>query len=48
MKQNRWLIVRLTLLGMFVAFVAVSAADQYSLVRSFVTFLCTSCIGLTD
>lgn len=48
MKQNRWLIVRLTLLVVFVAFVAVFAADQYGLVRSFVRFLCTSCIGLTD
>ncbi len=48
MKQNRWLIVRLTLLGMFAVFAAVFAAEQYGLVRSFVRFLCTSCIGLTD
>lgn len=48
MKQNRWLIVRLTLLAVFVAFVVVFAAEQYGLVRSFVRFLCTSCIGLTE
>lgn len=48
MTRNRWLIVRLILLGLFVAFVAVFAAEQYGLVRSFVRFLCGSCLGLTD
>jgi len=47
-RQNRRLSIRLLLLATFVAFVAVYAADQHGLVRSFVRFLCTSCIGLTD
>ena len=46
MKQNRLLVFRLVLLGIFAAFVAVFAADQYGLVRSFVRFLCVSCLGL--
>jgi hypothetical protein len=48
MRQNRWLTLRLLLLATFVVFVAVFAADQYGLVRSFVRFLCTSCLGLSD
>jgi hypothetical protein len=48
MKQNRRLMVRLALLAIFAVFVAVFAADQYSQVRSFVRFLCTSCLGLSD
>ena len=46
MKQNRWLAIRLVLLAMFTVFVAVFAASQYGLVRSFVRFLCVSCLGL--
>jgi len=48
MKQNRMLILRLLLLGLFLAFTAGFAVDQYSLVRSFVRFLCISCLGLSD
>ncbi len=48
MKQNRMLIVRLVLLGLFFAFVAGFVVEQYSLVRSFVRFLCISCLGLSD
>jgi hypothetical protein len=48
MKRNRPLISRFLLLATFAVFVAVFAADQYGLVQSFVRFLCTSCIGLTD
>jgi len=48
MRQNRVLIVRLVLLGLFLAFVAGFVVDQYSPVRSFVRFLCISCLGLSD
>ena len=48
MRHSRRLTLRLLLLTTFVVFVAVFAADQYGLVRSFVRFLCTSCLGLTD
>lgn len=48
MRQNRVLIVRLVLLGLFLAFTAGFVVDQYSLVRSLVRFLCISCLGLSD
>jgi len=46
MKRNRLFTIRLVLLGLFIASVAVFAAAQYGLVQSFVRFLCTSCLGL--
>jgi hypothetical protein len=40
--------IRLGLLAVSVVFVAVFAAEQYGLIRSFVRFLCLSCLGLSD
>lgn len=42
------LAIQLGLLAASVAFVAVFAAEQYGLIRSFVRFLCLSCLGLSD
>jgi cell division protein FtsB len=46
MKANSILIIRLILLLALVGFVAGFAASQYELVRSLVTVLCLSCIGI--
>jgi hypothetical protein len=46
--RRRLLSIQLALLAICVVFVAVFAAEQYGLVRSFVRFLCVSCLGLSD
>ena len=46
MKQNAMVILRLTLLLLFLGFVAGFVVTQYEVVHSFVTILCISCIGL--
>ena len=46
MKSHGILIIRLTLLLIFVGFVAGFAVSQYEDVRSFVTILCLPCIGI--
>jgi len=48
MKRNLLPAIRLALLSVSVVFVAVFAAEQYGLIRSFVRFLCVTCIGLSD
>lgn len=48
MKRNRLLCIRLAVLAAIVAFMALFAAEQYGMVRSFVRFLCVSCLGLSD
>jgi uncharacterized membrane protein len=46
MRVNSILIIRLILLLLFVGFVAGFAVSQYEYVRSLVTVLCLSCIGI--
>jgi len=46
MRANSILIIRLVLLLAFVAFVAGFVVGQYDYVRSLVTVLCLSCIGI--
>jgi hypothetical protein len=46
MKSHSLLIIRLVLLLAFIGFVAGFAVSQYELVRSLVTVLCLSCIGI--
>ena len=46
MKGNSILIIRLVLLLAFIAFVAGFVVSQYDYVRSLVTVLCLSCIGI--
>jgi len=46
MKSHGLLIIRLTLLLAFIGFAAGFAVSQYELVRSMVTVLCLSCIGI--
>jgi hypothetical protein len=46
MKGRSLLIVRLALLLAFLGFVAGFAISQYEDVRSLVTVLCLSCIGI--
>jgi len=46
MKSHGLLIIRLILLLAFIGFVAGFAVSQYELVRSMVTVLCLSCIGI--
>ena len=46
MKSHSLLIIRLVLLLAFIAFVAAFVVSQYELVRSLVTVLCLSCIGI--
>ena len=46
MKSHRLLFIRLILLLAFAGFVAGFAASQYEFVRSLVTVLCLSCIGI--
>ena len=46
MKANSILIIRLILLLALFGFVAGFAVSQYELVRSMVTVLCLSCIGI--
>jgi hypothetical protein len=46
MKSHSLLIIRLTLLLAFIGFAAGFAVSQYELVRSMVTVLCLSCIGI--
>jgi hypothetical protein len=46
MRSRGLLIVRVALLLAFVGFVAGFAVSQYELVRSLVTVLCLSCIGI--
>jgi len=48
MKLDRTLAIRVILLSASAAFVALYVAEQYGLVRSFVRFLCVSCLGLSD
>jgi hypothetical protein len=46
MKNRILLFVRLILLLAFIGFVAGFAVSQYEMVRSMVTVLCLSCIGV--
>ena len=46
MRVNGVLVIRLVLLLAFIGFVAAFAASQYEYVRSLVTVLCLSCIGI--
>jgi uncharacterized membrane protein len=46
MRSHSLLIVRLILLLVFIGFVAGFAVSQYEYVRSLVTVLCLSCIGI--
>jgi hypothetical protein len=46
MRRHSLLIVRLILLLAFIGFVTGFAASQYEFVRSLVTVLCLSCIGV--
>lgn len=46
MRSHSLLIIRLVLLLAFVAFVAGFVLSQYDYVRSLVTVLCISCIGV--
>jgi hypothetical protein len=46
MRSHNLLTVRLILLLAFIGFVAGFAVSQYELVRSLVTVLCLSCIGI--
>lgn len=45
-KSKRILIIRLVLLLIFLGFAAGFAVSQYEVVRSFVTIVCLSCIGV--
>ncbi len=46
--RRRLMAIQMALLVVSVIFVAVFVAEQYGLVRSFVRFLCVSCLGLSD
>jgi uncharacterized membrane protein len=46
MKGNSILIIRLIILLAFIGFVAGFVVSQYDDVRSLVTVLCLSCIGI--
>jgi len=46
MRSHSLLIIRLVLLLAFIAFVAGFVVSQYDYVRSLVTVLCLSCIGI--
>jgi hypothetical protein len=46
MMANRVLILRILLLLLLTGFVAGFAASQYDMVRSLVTVICTSCVGI--
>jgi uncharacterized membrane protein len=46
MRSHSLLIIRLTLLLAFISFVAGFVVSQYDYVRSLVTVLCLSCIGI--
>lgn len=42
------LVIRLVLLGFFLAFVVGFVSDQYNFVQGLVRFICLSCLGITD
>jgi hypothetical protein len=46
MKSHSLLVIRLVLLLVFIGFIAVFVVSQYEVVRSLVTVLCLSCIGI--
>ena len=46
MRSHSLLVIRLTLLLAFIGFVGGFAVSQYEYVRSLVTVLCLSCIGI--
>jgi hypothetical protein len=46
MRSHSLLIIRLILLLLFLGLVAGFAVSQYEMVRSLVTVLCLSCIGI--
>jgi|PlaIllAssembly_1097288.scaffolds.fasta_scaffold456550_3 uncharacterized membrane protein len=46
MKSHSLLIIRLVLLLAFIGFIAGFVVSQYDYVRSLVTVLCLSCIGI--
>jgi hypothetical protein len=46
MRANGLLALRILLLLLLTGFVAAFAAGQYDMVRSLVTVICTSCVGI--
>lgn len=46
MRSHSLLIIRLVLLATFIAFLGAFLTSQYEYVRSLVTVLCLSCIGV--
>jgi len=47
-SSNRMLVLRMVLLGLFLALLAGFVSDQYNFVQGLVRFICLSCLGITD